>query len=498
MAIQRWEMLLSAQADCYLLKIQGDRSDVDKILQAHPKSCPTVQEISEDVFQWVIFVVDAPLAEKLAIQNQVMSLTGDASGTKPSQELISILDGLSDALQDLTNLTDEEQTFVMNKMAKMGSPAPALPPAVPPATAPRPPAPSVPPAPPRPPAAYPPAGAPLPRVTLPGRPGAPAAPKLPTNPPGPAPASPGTPAVGTPLPPGAVPNIVRPVQPPRSFPGMPKLPGAPLPSVPLPQNTPLPQGAPKPPAPLSPPVAPVPIPRPPLPPAPTVAPQSAPVQRLPPLPPAAIPKKEEIPLPAKSAPPPKEGTDKLDDFLADLSPAAEPRPAPPPKVEPPSPAPPPPPPPVPPKPAAPAAESPRPPAPPAPKTEDSSTLRLSIFYPTGQEAVMNRFLNTLTDVAQKKSKRPTAFQVALSFPTTVALENSTEWIWKAKTSGSDLFFVVLPDGLGSELMDPLVEEAQAAGLRCFLVPQGEVGSKLLYMDLMVELMMFKRRIRPVP
>lgn len=111
---------------------------------------------------------------------------------------------------------------------------------------------------------------------------------------------------------------------------------------------------------------------------------------------------------------------------------------------------------------------------------------------------MNRFLNTLTDVAQKKSKRPTAFQVALSFPTTVALENSTEWIWKAKTSGSDLFFVVLPDGLGSELMDPLVEEAQAAGLRCFLVPQGEVGSKLLYMDLMVELMMFKRRIRPVP
>ena len=136
------------------------------------------------------------------------------------------------------------------------------------------------------------------------------------------------------------------------------------------------------------------------------------------------------------------------------------------------------------------------PAPPLVKTEDSSILRFSIFYPTGQEAVMNHFLATLTEVAQKKSKRPTAFHVALSVPTEVALENSTEWIWKAKTSGSDIFFVILPEGLGTEIMDPLVGEALSAGLRCFIVPQIEVDSKLLYMDLMVELMMFKRRIRP--
>lgn len=133
---------------------------------------------------------------------------------------------------------------------------------------------------------------------------------------------------------------------------------------------------------------------------------------------------------------------------------------------------------------------------PSPVKTDDSALRLSIFYPTGQEPVMNHFLTTLTEVAQKKSKRPTAFQVALSVATEVALENSTEWIWKAKTSGSDIFFVILPEGMGSEIMDPLVGEALSAGLRCFIVPQIEVGSKLLYMDLMVELMMFKRRIRP--
>lgn len=105
-------------------------------------------------------------------------------------------------------------------------------------------------------------------------------------------------------------------------------------------------------------------------------------------------------------------------------------------------------------------------------------------------------MTTLTEMAQKKSRKPTNFVINASIATTITLDNSAEWIWKAKTSGSDIFFVVLPSGLGSDLMDPLVGEAQAAGLRCFLIPEGEINSKLLYMDLMVELMMFKRRIRP--
>ncbi|MBK8575379.1 MAG: hypothetical protein IPN90_06790 [Elusimicrobia bacterium] len=131
------------------------------------------------------------------------------------------------------------------------------------------------------------------------------------------------------------------------------------------------------------------------------------------------------------------------------------------------------------------------------KQDEAAALRISIFYPAGQEPVMDQFLKTLIDVAQKKSRRPTSFQVALSVPTAISLENSTEWIWKSKTSGSDIFFVILPEGAGIEILDPLVGEAQAAGLRCFLVPSAEVASKLLYMDLMVELMMFKRRIRTI-
>lgn len=105
-------------------------------------------------------------------------------------------------------------------------------------------------------------------------------------------------------------------------------------------------------------------------------------------------------------------------------------------------------------------------------------------------------MTTLTEIAQKKSRKPTTFIVNASVPTSIALDNSAEWIWKAKTSGSDIFFVVLPPGLVNDLMEPLVGEAHAAGLRCFLIPDAEIDSKLLYMDLMVELMMFKRRVRP--
>ena len=133
MAIERWEMLLSSRADSYLLKIRGPREDAERIVHAHASVCGEIQEISDDVFQWAIFVVDAPLAERLAIQNLVMSITVDPSGRRASAELGNVLDGLSGALEGLTNLTDDEQAFLMKKMAQAQGPqgqvkGPLLPP----------------------------------------------------------------------------------------------------------------------------------------------------------------------------------------------------------------------------------------------------------------------------------------------------------------------------------------------------------------------------------
>lgn len=485
MAIQRWEMLLSAQTDCYLLKIQGDRQDVDRILLSHPKTCQTVQEIAGDIFRWVIFVVDAPLSERLAIQNQVMSLTTDTSGTTPSEELLDVLDGLSGALQDLTNLTEDEQAFVMNKMAHMGTPAapPATPQANPLKNVPH--SPSLP-------GAYPPAGTPLPRVTFPGQPGLPTGPKSPSGP-GQIPMPPKNPGGGSPLPsPGPIPSIIRPVQPPRSFPGAPNMPG-PLPSIPIPKMTP-------PPTPIPPKSAPMGMPPPPSSPMPIPQLEPVPQKKAPPpqIAPPPLPKKEEVsserpPLkieptvaPLEKEGPPKVAVSPVEELKPEPIKTKEPEPIIVPLATPFSPPP----------------QDLAPPAPPvtdpSPKAEDGSIIRISVFYPTGQEQAKDQFMNTLIDVAQKKSKRPTSFQMALSVPTVIVVENSTEWIWKAKTIGSDIFFVILPEELGSESMDPLVGEALSAGLRCFLVPQAEIASKLLYMDLMVELMMFKRRVRVTP
>jgi hypothetical protein len=127
------------------------------------------------------------------------------------------------------------------------------------------------------------------------------------------------------------------------------------------------------------------------------------------------------------------------------------------------------------------------------KTADDAAIRVSIFYPMGGEAARDRFTNTMMEMTQKKSKKPLAFQVINAVPTTVALENSTDWIWTAKANGANCFFVILPPDVMIDFMEPLLAEAREAGLRCFLVPQAEVGSKLLYMDLMVELMMIKRK-----
>ncbi|MBL8024499.1 MAG: hypothetical protein JNK54_09510 [Elusimicrobia bacterium] len=521
MAIHRWEMLLSAQADSFLLKIQGDRTDVDSIVRAHPQTCQNVQEISDDVFQWAIFVVDAPLPEKLAIQNQVMSLTKDTSGIGPSGELMGILDGLSGALQDLTNLTEDEQTFVMNKMARMGNPVtptpipPAKPDTTPPTLSEQ-----------TPPTQKntAPATTPLPRVTIPGQVSI-APPSLSKSFPGPTVGTPPNSKAPTPLPStGPLPNILRPVQPPK--PGNVPAGNTPLPH-PMGGNTPrLPNPMPQisqPKISLPPSVSlkrnePSTPPHVPSPPAQGVPPgpkdKNAPVGPQGSATPIPIPMTGEgfqaassppIPPKASQGPvtPPSSLLDKTVSFTEGREALQKPTtdaPLPPAAVEPlaftPPPA-------IPTE-TAPLAEEPIKPPPSssvsipatAMKQEEPSTLRVSIFYSTGRETARDRFMTTLTEMAQKKSRKPTNFVINASIATTITLDNSAEWIWKAKTSGSDIFFVVLPSGLGSDLMDPLVGEAQAAGLRCFLIPEGEINSKLLYMDLMVELMMFKRRIRP--
>jgi hypothetical protein len=494
-------MLLSAQADSYLLKIQGDRTDVDRIVQAHAAVCQNVQEISEDTFQWAIFVVGATLAEKLAIQNQVMSLTTDEEGKKPSDSLLDVIEGLSGALQDLTNLTDDEQAYVMNKMARMGQASAALPQGGARAASGGAPSPA---------GVHPPAGPLAPRApSAPGEsPGQPVPGKMPSPPGQPLPPVPGfTPGrvapqpipgrvmPGTPLPtvsiPGGLPGspsgpgIVRPAQPPKSF--GPAVPQTPLPPVNLPKvNFPGVPSAPKlaPPAPTT---APIDPPHPPAPPTQTApAPIVAPTERTPVPPPPEISPgltpSPEIIIEKRAEPvsPPR-----VEPLAATTAKTQEsPSPAvPPPSVE------------LPPlmeiKPPLPAET----PASPAPKQEEGQ-IQAAIFYPAEGDEWKSKFLNTLSDIALKKSKKPTHFKINASVAGPISFENSAEWIWKSKTSGSDIFFVILPPDLGSDLMEPVVAEAESAGLRCFLVPQSEIQSKLLYMDLMVELMMFKKRIRP--
>jgi hypothetical protein len=122
-------------------------------------------------------------------------------------------------------------------------------------------------------------------------------------------------------------------------------------------------------------------------------------------------------------------------------------------------------------------------------------LRFTIFFPVGGESLRDRFTAMLTDVAQKKARKPLQFQIVGSVPTTVTMEHSTEWIWTAKANNADCFFVLLPPDVLPDYLEGITAEAQSAGMRCFLVPQNEVGSKLLYMDFMLELMMIKRKVK---
>lgn len=531
MSIERWEMLLSTRADSYLLKIRGPREDVEKIVQSHPDVCGEVQEITDDTFQWAVFVVDAPLKERLAIQNLVMSMTRDPSaGPEASRELGDMLDGLSGALEGLTNLTEDEQAFVMKKVAQMQEGAmnaggPLIPPAIKPGGAPAA-KPVVPPLKPveRPPTAKPEA-APPPRPAPPPPP-SPSPIVRPAQPPAAAPKPP------TPFPPmGAPPPPVPPVRTP-----------PPAPSFPPPAATPPPFAPPPPTRETPPPVrafTPPPSTRTPPPPSPAreAAPPPPPVREAvpPPPPPAAPPAKENpnasgrfqidlgyhapaTPPAAHAAPPPapapeptfESGGFQIEittDYGEPLTPAA------PPTAKPPE------------SPRAPGleplaggtapnfAEAPKPvvtpfgpaaivpgnagpakTAPVAPTAEDAS-LASAIFYPEGAENSRDKFVSVLTENAQKKAKKPITFRWVNTQAVEIALDHAVEWIWTAKANGAECFFVILPSTVSPEEMEGVAIEAQHAGMKCFLVPMTEIGSKLLYMNLMVEMMLVKKKGR---
>ena len=97
------------------------------------------------------------------------------------------------------------------------------------------------------------------------------------------------------------------------------------------------------------------------------------------------------------------------------------------------------------------------------------------------------------DIAQKKAKKPIFVKTVLAQSSPVSMENATEWVWTSKSAGAVCFFVILPPDMLPDFMESAITEARQAGLHCFLVPQGEIVSRLLYVDLMVELMLIKRK-----
>lgn len=134
------------------------------------------------------------------------------------------------------------------------------------------------------------------------------------------------------------------------------------------------------------------------------------------------------------------------------------------------------------------------PAPVTPTPEDGA-LASALFYPEGAEASRDKFVNVLTENAQKKAKKPITFRWVNTQAVEIALDHAVEWIWTAKANGAECFFVILPSTVSPEEMEGVAVEAQHAGMRCFLVPMTEIGSKLLYMNLMVELMLVKKKGR---
>lgn len=328
MAIEKWELLPSAKADRYLLKVRGDRADLEKVLQAHGRVCQEPREISDPVYQWAVFVVGASLNDRLALQDDLRKrVARPAAPAAPAPvDLSGVLAELKMVLDGFTGLTEEEQARVARKMEEIRQREEQA-------------------------AAAPPAGKPPASVSPPAAPGGDAGDAAPAD------------------------------------------------------------------AKASPPVA---------------APGNA----------------GEIRRPAAGDGP----------AISAGKTAAVP--------------------------AAPSAPEGVPP---------DQVFRAAILSAPESAGVRTAFLSSLTEVAQKKAKKPLHILAALSQDTPVSAAAAPDWVRSSRSVGADGLFIILPPDLLPDYIEDAAGQVRREGLACFLVPQTEVASRLLYMDLMVELMLVKRR-----
>ncbi len=152
----------------------------------------------------------------------------------------------------------------------------------------------------------------------------------------------------------------------------------------------------------------------------------------------------------------------------------------------------------PPPPPAPVAPPPPPPVPTATvtpageKVAQDQVIRAACFYAPGADALKDTFFAKLTEVAQKKSKKPFLVQPVLAQATPISTKQGGEWAKAAKAAGAEVVFILLTPELGPEFMEQTVVQLEMSGLHGYLIIPSEIESRLLYVDLTVELMLIKR------
>jgi hypothetical protein len=134
-----------------------------------------------------------------------------------------------------------------------------------------------------------------------------------------------------------------------------------------------------------------------------------------------------------------------------------------------------------------------PPVPDETKAAEDNELPIAFIYPPEEDAAKEEFQKRLIGIAREKAKKPLSLIPVFSQASPVSPDISGEWIRQSKAAGAQCLFVVMGRAQIADDLEPVVEAARESGLHCFLIPPADAGSKLLYVDLMVELMLVRKR-----
>ncbi|OGS33155.1 MAG: hypothetical protein A2474_01420 [Elusimicrobia bacterium RIFOXYC2_FULL_34_12] len=126
---------------------------------------------------------------------------------------------------------------------------------------------------------------------------------------------------------------------------------------------------------------------------------------------------------------------------------------------------------------------------------NTGPLKILYLYPSGEISLLENFTNQLKNIVEKSMKEPILIEKLSAVEYSVTTPNNfNEIVKNAGSQGAELIIAIIPDGL-NDIRFFINKECIAYNILSLFASQEQLDKKFLYVDLAIELLLVKKKLR---